>query len=75
MYITKTSTKYVKRSVPAAMLLRSKAQFGQTFARKLSLFILGTLRYKNWGYAVALLVEALRYKPEIPGFEWNFLLT
>jgi len=37
--------------------------------------------YKNtWGYVVAQLVEALRYKPEGRGFDsrwchWNFSLT
>jgi len=30
-----------------------------------------------WGHAVAELVEALRYKPEVRGFDchWNFSLT
>jgi hypothetical protein len=27
------------------------------------------------GHAVAQLAEALRYKPEARGFDWNFLLT
>jgi hypothetical protein len=27
------------------------------------------------GHEVAQLVEALRYKPEGRGFDWNFLLT
>jgi hypothetical protein len=31
--------------------------------------------HKYMGYAVAKLVEALRYKPEGRGFDWNFSLT
>jgi hypothetical protein len=38
------------------------------------------LFYVVWGYAVAQLVEALRYKPESRGFDyryshWNFSVT
>jgi hypothetical protein len=31
--------------------------------------------YKLTRHAVAQLVEALRYKTEVPGFDWNFSLT
>jgi hypothetical protein len=49
-------------------------QLFHSFAFKMSYF---TLLYPGTGYAVAQLVEALRYKPEGRGFDarwchWNF---
>jgi hypothetical protein len=43
-------------------------------------YILLQHSYINWGHVVAQLVEALRYKPEVCGFDywwchWNFFLT
>ena len=43
-------------------------------------FLIYKYRYKNAGYAVAQLVEALRYKPEGRGFDsrssqWDFSVT
>jgi len=39
------------------------------------IFMIYTYQYLVTGRAVAQLVEALRYKPEGRGFDWNFSLT
>ena len=52
----------------------------KVFCRKLSVHIITQTYFTLWGYAVAQLVESLRYKLEGRGFDsrwcnWNFSLT